>query len=75
MGIAGLNPHTGEGGFIGEKEIIPVIEEARELAINVERPFPADTIFCRVKGGMFDIVVVMYHDQGAYAIKIRRFYL
>lgn len=76
IGVAGLNPHSGEGGLFGdeeEKEIIPAIETARSLGINAEGPVPADTLFSKVKGGLYDIAVAMYHDQGHIPIKVTGF--
>jgi len=73
IGVAGLNPHCGEGGLFGredEKEILPAVTEARALGIQVEGPIPADTIFSKMKGGMYDAVVVMYHDQGHIPTKL-----
>ncbi len=76
IGVAGLNPHSSEGGLFGdeeEKEIIPAIETAQSLGINAEGPVPADTLFSKVKGGMYDIAVAMYHDQGHIPIKVTGF--
>jgi len=76
IAVAGLNPHAGEGGLFGdeeEKEILPAIETARQYGINVQGPFPPDTIFSRAKGGEFDAVIAMYHDQGHIALKTAGF--
>lgn len=73
IGVAGLNPHASEGGLFGweeEKEIIPAIEEARSIGINAEGPVPPDTLFSKAKGGQYDIVVAMYHDQGHIPLKV-----
>jgi 4-hydroxythreonine-4-phosphate dehydrogenase len=73
IGVAGLNPHCGEGGLFGyedEQEILPAVTEARALGMQVEGPIPADTIFSKMKGGMYDAVVVMYHDQGHIPTKL-----
>jgi len=73
IAVAGLNPHCGEGGLFGREEIeeiIPAIELARKEGFNVVGPLPADTVFVRAKGGEFDIVVAMYHDQGHIPIKM-----
>jgi len=72
IAVAGLNPHSSEGGLFGdeeEKEITPAIESAKRLGINAQGPFPPDTIFSRAKGGEFDAVIAMYHDQGHVALK------
>lgn len=76
VGVAGLNPHSGEGGLFGdeeEKEIIPAIEQARSLGIDAEGPVPADTLFSKTKGGQYDIAVAMYHDQGHIPVKVTGF--
>ena len=76
IAVAGLNPHASEGGLFGdeeEKEIIPAIEQAKVKGINVFGPFPPDTIFSRAKGGEFDAVIAMYHDQGHIAMKTAGF--
>ena len=73
IGVAGLNPHAGEGGLFGNeeiKEIIPAIVQAKKEGIDVEGPIPPDTIFSKVVGGQYDIAVVMYHDQGHIPMKI-----
>lgn len=73
IGVAGLNPHCGEEGIFGtedEEEIRPAVEHAAKSGKDVEGPIPADTIFPKMKGGMYDAVVVMYHDQGHIPIKL-----
>ncbi|NLM93949.1 MAG: 4-hydroxythreonine-4-phosphate dehydrogenase PdxA [Firmicutes bacterium] len=78
IGVAGLNPHSGEGGLFGDeeiKEIIPAIEEARAEGMDVEGPVPPDTLFAKALGGQYDIVVAMYHDQGHIPMKTAGFEL
>jgi len=73
IGVAGLNPHAGEGGLFGKEEleeIIPAIEQAKKENIIVDGPIPPDTIFSKVIGGQYDIAVVMYHDQGHIPMKV-----
>jgi len=73
IAVAGLNPHAGEGGLFGDeeiKEIIPAIEEAKSLGYDVSGPYSPDTVFVRARGGSWDIVVVMYHDQGHIPVKL-----
>ena len=48
---------------------MPAIEAARAEGLNVVGPLPADTLFSRARGGEFDIVVAMYHDQGHIPVK------
>jgi len=72
IGVAGLNPHAGEGGIFGDEEIriiTPAIVAAKNLGINVTGPWPADSLFPKAKAGEFNFVVVMYHDQGHIPFK------
>lgn len=76
VGVAGLNPHSGENGLFGDEEIleiIPAINQAKQEGLIVEGPIPPDTIFSKAKGGMYDIVVAMYHDQGHIPLKVLGF--
>ena len=76
IGVAGLNPHAGDGGLFGEEEkleIIPAINEMKRSGINVEGPIPADTLFSKAKGGLYDGCVAMYHDQGHIPFKLGSF--
>ncbi|MGH7332491.1 MAG: 4-hydroxythreonine-4-phosphate dehydrogenase PdxA [Candidatus Rokuibacteriota bacterium] len=72
IGVCGLNPHAGEDGLFGDEEktaIVPAIDAARGAGLDVFGPLPADTLFSRARGGEFDIVVAMYHDQGHIPVK------
>lgn len=72
IGVAGLNPHAGDGGLFGDEEIleiIPAIKLAKGEGISVEGPFPPDTMFSLAYGGRFDGCVAMYHDQGHIPFK------
>jgi len=76
IGVAGLNPHSGEGGLFGHEEIeeiIPAINAAKELGMIVDGPVPPDTLFPKARGGWYDIVVAMYHDQGHIPLKLLGF--
>ena len=76
IGVAGLNPHSGENGLFGREEIdeiIPAIAEAREEGMTVEGPVPPDTVFSKAIGGWYDIVVAMNHDQGHIPVKVKGF--
>ncbi|MCF8106090.1 MAG: 4-hydroxythreonine-4-phosphate dehydrogenase PdxA [Desulfohalobiaceae bacterium] len=76
IGVAGLNPHCGEEGLFGfedDRETRPAVEEALAQGIHAEGPIPADTVFSKMKGGFFDAVVVMYHDQGHIPMKLLGF--
>ena len=74
--MAGLNPHAGEQGLIGQEEervLKPAIDASRARGVNIKGPFPADTLFARALGGEFDAVVACYHDQGLIPIKLVAF--
>ncbi|MCD6395419.1 MAG: 4-hydroxythreonine-4-phosphate dehydrogenase PdxA [Planctomycetes bacterium] len=76
IGVAGLNPHAGEGGQFGDEEkriIEPAIMLAQENGVDCLGPFPADTLFLRAVEGEFDGVVAMYHDQGLIPVKLLSF--
>lgn len=70
--VAGLNPHAGEGGYMGREEIdvmIPVLDKLRLEGMNVSVPLPADTLFTPDKLAQCDCVLTMYHDQGLPVLK------
>jgi 4-hydroxythreonine-4-phosphate dehydrogenase len=72
IGVAGLNPHAGEGGTIGSEEldiIGPAVRQLRSEGLDVEGPFPADTLFYLPHWRRYDAVVAMYHDQALIPIK------
>lgn len=76
IAVSGINPHAGENGLFGDEElkiIIPAINQSRDKGVNVEGPFPPDTVFLQALGGKFDIVVAMYHDQGHIPLKLLGF--
>ena len=76
IAVLGLNPHAGEGGFLGgeeEEEILPAILEAKQRGINCHGPIPADTAFYRMNNGEFRMAVAMYHDQGHAPLKLVAF--
>lgn len=73
VGVAGLNPHSGENGMFGREEIeeiTPAIEAACAEGIHAMGPVPPDTVFSKAMGGWYDIVVCMYHDQGHIPLKV-----
>ena len=76
LAACGLNPHAGEGGYLGREEIdivIPALEELRREGIDIEGPFPADTLFVPRLRARFDGLVAMYHDQGHIPFKMLAF--
>jgi len=75
--VAALNPHAGEGGKMGQEEIVeitPGIEDARRAGLDVSGPIPADSVFHLAADGRFDAVLSLYHDQGHVAAKMSDFY-
>ena len=76
IAVAGLNPHAGESGIMGNEElrvIVPAINRARDKAINVSGPLPPDVVFHKAYNGEFDLIVCMYHDQGLIPFKMLAF--
>ena len=76
IGVCGLNPHCGEARMFGtedEDEIMPAVGQARAEGIDADGPIPADTIFSKMVGGLYDAVVAMYHDQGHVPTKLLGF--
>lgn len=76
IAVAALNPHAGDGGAIGQEEIEiirPAVEIAKKRQIACEGPFPSDTLYIKVRDGLYDCAVSMYHDQGQIAIKLLGF--
>ena len=74
--VAGLNPHAGEGGYLGREEIdviIPVLEKLRAEGMLLEGPLPADTLFTPRHLNNADAVLAMYHDQGLPVLKYSSF--
>ena len=73
IGVSGLNPHAGENGLFGweeTEEIEPAIQQAKKEGLHIEGPIPPDTVFSKMQGGQYDLVVVMYHDQGHIPTKL-----
>jgi len=76
LALAGLNPHAGEDGVLGEEELQvlrPAVEFAKRGGIAIEGPFPGDTVFVRATRGEFDAVIACYHDQGLIPVKLLAF--
>jgi 4-hydroxythreonine-4-phosphate dehydrogenase len=73
IGVAGLNPHSGEAGAFGDeehREIQPAVDLCRAEGIDCQGPYPPDTLFKRMHDGEFDLVIAMYHDQGHIPLKL-----
>jgi 4-hydroxythreonine-4-phosphate dehydrogenase len=76
IAVAGLNPHASDGGLFGTEdleEIAPAVEDARREGLLVGGPIPPDTVFSKARGGQYDVVVAMYHDQGHIPMKLSGF--
>jgi 4-hydroxythreonine-4-phosphate dehydrogenase len=76
IAIAGLNPHAGEHGHIGTEErdvFPPALKALRAAGVDIEGPFPGDTLFVRAARGDFDGVIACYHDQGLIPVKLLAF--
>src|SRR5436189_2368076 len=77
IAVAALNPHGAEGGLFGIEEaaeILPAVEGCKVFdRINVQGPFPADTVFLRASRGEFDAVIACYHDQAMIPVKCLSF--
>ena len=74
--VAGLNPHAGEGGYLGREEIeviTPVLDRLRAEGMMLIGPLPADTMFTPPLLAQGDCVLAMYHDQGLTALKFATF--
>ncbi len=72
LSVAGLNPHSGEGGAMGRQEIDWIADLIRDIAasgIDVSGPWPADTMFHAAARAMYDAAICMYHDQALIPIK------
>ncbi|MGQ9618858.1 MAG: 4-hydroxythreonine-4-phosphate dehydrogenase PdxA [Candidatus Aminicenantia bacterium] len=74
--VAGINPHAGEEGTIGEEEekiIIPVVEKLKKEGYRISGPYPSDSIFYIAKGRKDAIIFCFYHDQGLIPFKLLHF--
>ena len=72
LAMAGLNPHAGEQGALGDEEttiIAPAIAALRAEGEGVSGPWPPDTMFTATARGRYDVAICMYHDQGLIPLK------
>jgi 4-hydroxythreonine-4-phosphate dehydrogenase len=77
LAVAGLNPHAGEDGSIGDEErrvIAPAIERLRKLGIAVSGPLPPDGMFHDEARARYDAAICMYHDQALIPLKALGFW-
>ncbi|KJS10560.1 MAG: 4-hydroxythreonine-4-phosphate dehydrogenase [Hoeflea sp. BRH_c9] len=76
IAVAALNPHAGEGGIFGRHDIDVTEPLVRDYVARGERifgPVPGDTVFVKLRGGDYDAVIAMYHDQGHIPVKLLGF--
>ncbi len=76
IAVAALNPHAGEGGLFGTQDndvTAPVVAQCNAEGLHVSGPVPGDTVFVKLRGGQYDAVVAMYHDQGHIPVKLLGF--
>ena len=76
IALAGLNPHAGEHGVIGDEEnrvLSPAVQAAVGRGVAITGPWPGDTVFARALRGEFDVVIACYHDQGLIPVKLIAF--
>ncbi|MCB1032994.1 MAG: 4-hydroxythreonine-4-phosphate dehydrogenase PdxA [Acidobacteria bacterium] len=76
IAVAGVNPHAGEGGLLGEeddRDVAPAVLDARRQGVDAHGPISADSLFARARAGEFDWVLALYHDQGLIAVKTAAF--
>ncbi|MEZ5731448.1 MAG: 4-hydroxythreonine-4-phosphate dehydrogenase PdxA [Paracoccaceae bacterium] len=72
LAVAGLNPHAGEGGHMGDEEeafIAPLLDRLRGEGMSITGPHPADTMFHAGARRHYDAAIAMYHDQALIPIK------
>jgi 4-hydroxythreonine-4-phosphate dehydrogenase len=77
LAIAGLNPHAGEEGMLGDEDgrvIAPAVATLRARGHQVRGPLSADTLFHEEARKSYDAVLTMYHDQGLIPIKTLSFW-
>lgn len=76
LAFAGLNPHAGEDGALGDEDnavVRPAVERLRAEGIDARGPLPADTMFHAAARATYDVALCMYHDQALIPIKTLAF--
>jgi len=76
LAVAGLNPHAGEDGTLGEEDaaiVAPAVARLRTQGIDARGPLPADSLFHAAARASYDVVLCMYHDQALIPIKTLAF--
>jgi 4-hydroxythreonine-4-phosphate dehydrogenase len=76
LALAGLNPHAGEEGALGQEDtaiVAPAVAQLRAAGIDARGPLPADTMFHAAARRSYDVALAMYHDQALIPIKTLAF--
>ena len=76
LAIAGLNPHAGEDGALGDEDqtvVRPAVERLKSEGINARGPLPANSLFHEAARASYDVALAMYHDQALIPIKTLAF--
>jgi len=76
LAVAGLNPHAGEDGTLGDEDLTvvrPAVERLAAEGIEARGPLPADSLFHRSARATYDVALAMYHDQALIPIKTLAF--
>jgi 4-hydroxythreonine-4-phosphate dehydrogenase len=76
LAVAGLNPHAGEDGALGDEDLTlvrPAVERLRAEGIDARGPLPADSLFHAAARASYDVALAMYHDQALIPIKTLAF--
>src|SRR5690606_23081461 len=77
LAVAGLNPHAGEAGSIGEEEkliVEPAVAALRNIGIDATGPWPADSLFPEEMRARYDAALCLYHDQALIPVKMLDFW-
>jgi 4-hydroxythreonine-4-phosphate dehydrogenase len=76
LAVAGLNPHAGEEGALGDEDLSmvrPAVEQLKAEGIDARGPLPADSMFHAAARASYDAALAMYHDQALIPIKTLAF--
>jgi 4-hydroxythreonine-4-phosphate dehydrogenase len=76
LAVAGLNPHAGEDGALGDEDqtvVRPAVERLKAEGIDARGPLPADSLFHQAARTSYDVALAMYHDQALIPIKTLAF--
>jgi 4-hydroxythreonine-4-phosphate dehydrogenase len=77
LAVAGLNPHAGESGTIGQEErriVEPAVRALKDLGVDATGPWPADSLFPEEMRAHYDAALCLYHDQALIPVKMLDFW-